>query len=364
MLSREIAENIVRETMKRLRQNINIMNTEGEIIASGDPARVGKRHEGSLEVIRTGMPLIIDADNQAEWLGSQHGINYPIVFLQQIVGSIGITGNPEDVAEFGELVKMTTELMLNQMELSSRQEWRNRTMETVIEEIVKPKYSKAKLDELLQLLQINLSPPFHIWILQTEKSMEHHSQLVRKFEEIIGSRHLLSAVENPYKVVFMIFGHSEQQIINKCQLLQSKLWHNDFPFRVGCSLETQTMEGIASSFHEAELALKLGAKHEIMSSYAGLEPISIVHLSDSEIKNRFAERIMALLSQTALETLRVFFDSNMNIQKAADELFIHKNTLQYRLKRIKESTGYDPQTFQDAASLQIAIWIIQMQPFR
>jgi carbohydrate diacid regulator len=364
MLSREIAENIVRETMKRLRQNINIMNVDGVIIASGDPSRVGKRHEGSLEVIRTGKPLIIDTGNQAEWQGSQCGINYPIVFLQQIVGSIGITGNPEEVAEFGELVKMTTELMLNQMELSSRQEWRNRTMETVIEEIVKPKYSKAKLDELLHLLQINLSPPFHIWIMQTEKSMEHHSQLVRKIDEIIGSGHLLSAVENPYRAIFIVFGLTEQQIMAKSQLLHSKLWHNDFPFRIGCSLETQTREEIASAFREAELALKLGNKHEIMNAYAGLEPISIVHLSDPDIKNKFAERVFALLSQTALETLKVFFDSNMNIQKAADELFIHKNTLLYRLKRIKESTGYDPQTFRDASSLQMAVWIIQMQPFR
>ena len=364
MLSREIAENIVRETMKRLRQNINIMNTEGEIIASGDPTRVGKRHEGSLEVIRTGKPLIIDNNNQAEWQGSQIGINYPIVFLQQIVGSIGITGNPVDVAEFGELVKMTTELMLNQMELSSRQEWRNRTMETIIEEIVKPNYSKAKLDELLLLLQINLSPPFYVWIMQTEKSMEHHSQLVRKMEAIIGNRHLLSAVGNPYRAVFVIFGLNQQQIFAKSQLLESKLWHNDFPFRVGCSLETITLESISSSFREAELALKLGDKDQIISNYAGLEPISIVHLSDTDIKNRFTERIIVNLSPTALETLKVFFDSHMNIQKAADELFIHKNTLLYRLKRIKESTGYDPQIFRDAVSLQIALWIIQLQPFR
>jgi carbohydrate diacid regulator len=364
MLSREIAENIVRETMKRLRQNINIMNVDGEIIASGDPTRVGKRHEGALEVIRTGKPLIIDIHNQAEWKGSQCGINYPIVFLQQIVGSIGITGQPKDVAEFGELVKMTTELMLNQMELSSRQEWRNRTMETVIEEMVKPNYSKAKLGELLQLLQISLSPPFHVWIMQTEKSMEHHPLLVRKIEDIIGSRHLLSAVENPYRALFIIYGLTEQQIFDKSELLQNKLWHSDFPFRVGCSLETKTLEELASAFREAEFAIKLGNKHEIMTDYAGLEPMTIVHLSDLDVKNRFVERLFPLLSQTAIETLKVFFEHNMNIHKAAEDLFIHKNTLLYRLRKIKETTGCDPQTFRDAASLQIAIWIIQMQPFR
>lgn len=361
MLSREIAESIVRETMKRLRQNINIMNAEGEIIASGDPERVGKRHEGALEVIRTGKPLIVTIHNQDEWKGSQCGINYPIVFLQQIVGSLGITGNPEDVAEFGELVKMTTELMLNQLELSSRQEWRNRTMATAIEEIIKPKFSKAKLDELLQLLQINLKPPYQVWILQTEKSLEHQPELIRRIEGIIGSSHILSSVENPYRAVFIIHGLAAKQLLDKAEAIKSKLWLLESPFHVGCSIETGTIEELSSAFQEAEFAVKLGNKHEVMVAYSGLEPLTIVYLSNPEVTDKFARRIFFELSPTAMETLKVFFASNMNIHQAAAQLFIHKNTLLYRLKKIKEITGYDPQTFQAAAFLQMALWILQIK---
>jgi carbohydrate diacid regulator len=364
MLSREIAENIVHETMKRLRQNINIMNTAGEIIASGDPTRIGKKHEGSLEVIRTGKSLIIDTHNQAEWQGSQCGINYPIVFLKQIVGSIGITGKPEDVAEFGELVKMTTELMLNQMELSTRQEWRNRTMETVMEELFKSNNSQSKIDELLQLLQISLIPPFQVWILQTEKSLEHHPLLIRKIEELFGNQHSISAVEHPHRALFIIYGLTEQQAFAKSEQLLKPLWSHDFPFRLGCSSEAKLACEIPSAFREAEFALKLGSKQEIIVSYAGLEPLTMVHTADENVKSRFVERLIPLLSPTALETLKVFFEHDMNIHKAAEELFIHKNTLLYRLRKIKESTGYDPQTFRDAAALQLAVWIIQLQPFR
>lgn len=364
MLSREIAESIVRETMKRLRQNINIMNTEGEIIASGDPTRVGEKHEGSLEVIRTGKPLIINANNQAEWQGSQCGINYPIVFLQQIVGSIGITGKPEDVAEFGELVKMTTELMLNQMELSTREEWRNRTMETLLDELFKSNFNQAKLDELVQLLQISLKPPFQVWILQTDKSLELYPLLIRKIEDLIGSQHLITAVENPHRALLVIYGLTNQQICAKREQLIIPLWSDEFPFRIGCSAEAKSSNALSAAFREAEFALKLGSKQEIISLYAGLEPLTIVHSADEDVKNRFVERLASLLSETALETLRMFFAHNMNIPKAAEELAIHKNTLHYRLRRIKETTGYDPQAFQDAATLQMAVWIIQLQPFR
>src|SRR4051812_44880098 len=112
MLNRDLAGIIVQETMRRLHRNINMMDVEGRIIASGDSKRLGERHEGALEAIRTGKPLIINEGNQVQWKGSQCGINLPILFRNEIVGAIGITGQPEEVAEFGEIVKMTTELML------------------------------------------------------------------------------------------------------------------------------------------------------------------------------------------------------------------------------------------------------------
>nr|WP_285890411.1 helix-turn-helix domain-containing protein [Halalkalibacter oceani] len=55
--------------------------------------------------------------------------------------------------------------------------------------------------------------------------------------------------------------------------------------------------------------------------------------------------------------MQTFFQYNMNITETAQALFVHRNTLMYRLKRIKEKTDYDPQLFADAVTLQIAIWI-------
>src|SRR5690554_4917559 len=100
MLTSEIATNIVRETMNRLDRNINIVNTEGYIIASGIPSRVGELHVAALEAIRSGQTIVITKNNQQLWDGALCGMNMPVSFQNQIVGAIGLTGEPEEIAEF------------------------------------------------------------------------------------------------------------------------------------------------------------------------------------------------------------------------------------------------------------------------
>ena len=59
--------------------------------------------------------------------------------------------------------------------------------------------------------------------------------------------------------------------------------------------------------------------------------------------------------ELSLQTLKTYYQNDMNVQKTAQELFIHRNTLNIRLNRIRELTGYAPQTFQDAFVLRMAI---------
>ena len=54
-----------------------------------------------------------------------------------------------------------------------------------------------------------------------------------------------------------------------------------------------------------------------------------------------------------METIRVFFRNDLNITAASKELFIHRNTLNYRLDKIKRETGLDLRTFQDAVVFRL-----------
>lgn len=59
-----------------------------------------------------------------------------------------------------------------------------------------------------------------------------------------------------------------------------------------------------------------------------------------------------------VQLLRVYFDSNGSISETSDLLFIHKNTLQYKLKKFYEKTGYDPRNISDSALIYLALQFI------
>ena len=54
-----------------------------------------------------------------------------------------------------------------------------------------------------------------------------------------------------------------------------------------------------------------------------------------------------------LDTVRVFFRSDLNLTAASRQLFIHRNTLNYRLDKIKKAFGLDLRTFQDAVVFKL-----------
>ena len=94
-ISRNLAENIVKEMAEIIDRNINYININGEIIASTDEIRVGTYHEGAKIVIDENRTLIIEYDNQ--YAGTKKGINLPVKFNNKTVGVIGISGKKEEV---------------------------------------------------------------------------------------------------------------------------------------------------------------------------------------------------------------------------------------------------------------------------
>ncbi len=77
ILTEEMATLIVKETAKRTKTNINIMNFNGVIIASFDKSRIGTLHEGAIEVLKQEKTVVINQEDSLHFKGTQAGINLP-----------------------------------------------------------------------------------------------------------------------------------------------------------------------------------------------------------------------------------------------------------------------------------------------
>ena len=111
-LSTQSAQRIVAEIGGIVGQNINMMDAQGYIIASTDPARIGFLHEGARQIIEERLPeLYIRARRR---LSQRAPLNLPITHRGDIVGVIGITGEYGQVIGYGQVVKKMTEILIRE----------------------------------------------------------------------------------------------------------------------------------------------------------------------------------------------------------------------------------------------------------
>lgn len=110
-ISKRNAMRIVSEISEVIPQHINIMDEKGIIIGSTDQTRIGEMHEGAQKIITEKIDrLIINRTDKLS--GVRAGINLPILCEGEIVGVVGITGEPENTVKYGQIIKKMTEVLV------------------------------------------------------------------------------------------------------------------------------------------------------------------------------------------------------------------------------------------------------------
>lgn len=74
-----------------------------------------------------------------------------------------------------------------------------------------------------------------------------------------------------------------------------------------------------------------------------------------DTRNHFLQKTISGLSTQDLDIIKVYFSEDMSLIRTCGKLYLHKNTLQYKLNRIHKITGLNPRKFQDAVLLYLAV---------
>lgn len=132
------------------------------------------------------------------------------------------------------------------------------------------------------------------------------------------------------------------------------------------SVATQ-LKDIARSFKEAQVAVEIGKVFDdsiTMMSYENLGigrliyqlPTTLCEIFLSEV---FKKGSVESLDEETLFTIQKFFENNLNVSETSRKLFVHRNTLVYRLEKIKKLTGLDLREFDNAIVLKVALMVKQ-----
>lgn len=126
------------------------------------------------------------------------------------------------------------------------------------------------------------------------------------------------------------------------------------------------LKEVSKSYKEAKMALDVGKifyADKAVVSYSSLGigrliyqlPVNLCQMFMEEI---FGENREELLDEEILTTVNTFLDNNLNVSETARKLFVHRNTLLYRLEKLQKSTGLDIRVFDDALTLKIALMVV------
>ena len=69
------------------------------------------------------------------------------------------------------------------------------------------------------------------------------------------------------------------------------------------------------------------------------------------------------LDDETLTTINKFFENNLNVSETSRQLFVHRNTLVYRIEKLEMSTGLDIRTFEDALTFKIALMVVSYMKY-
>lgn len=127
----------------------------------------------------------------------------------------------------------------------------------------------------------------------------------------------------------------------------------------------QELKDVSKSYKEAKMALEVGKifyaeKNVVAYSTLGIGrliyqlPVNLCKIFMEEI---FGDNIPTDLDEETLTTLNKFFENNLNVSETSRQLFVHRNTLVYRIEKIQKSTGLDLRKFDDALTFKIALMV-------
>ncbi len=134
---------------------------------------------------------------------------------------------------------------------------------------------------------------------------------------------------------------------------------------VGIGTVANHLRELAKSYKEAQIAIEVGKVFDTEKYIINYENLGIgrliyqlpTTLCEMFLQEVFKKNPIDALDQETLFTIHKFFENNLNVSETARKLFVHRNTLVYRLEKIKKLTGLDLREFDDAITFKVALMV-------
>jgi carbohydrate diacid regulator len=384
MLTPELAQEIAASITAAIGFNVLITDRQGRVIGSADPSRVGTLHEASVSVVRRRTEEWHDPEAARRLSGVRPGITLPLTLGHEVVGTVGITGDPVVVRPFGEIVRRQTEIILRQTALLRLELRRERAVEQLVADIAsfqegvvdaEPLRTRAgelgfvvDLPRAVVVVAVDLQPaapgpesavdtdPRQVPVRLAMEVFQAAGDLVAP----VGAAAVAVLADlvprgGPERCVEVLHELGGALVRRIEQRLGAGSW-------VGIGAPASGLAELPRSYHEAWSALRIGRRmmpgvrvHDardfrLWDLLMGVAPRQRHDFARAVLGTLTAQRGWPELRRTVIALV----EHGLRLTETAQVLHIHRNTLLYRLKRLSTVVGGDVRTPRVAIALYLA----------
>lgn len=356
MISNQILQNTLEGLKNITRTDLSVMDVEGQILATTS--------EGAEAFVDTAKGFV-ESPADSQTVGDCH--YFKIYEEQQLEYVLLSYGESEDAYMIGKITCFQIQNLL----VAYRERF---DKDNFIKNLL--------LDNLLLVDIYNRAKKLHIEtevkrvVFIVELNRDREGNELEKIRSIFEgkSRDFVTAVDEKNIIVVKEVAPKEKyEDLSKTAEVILGLFRKkmDKNIHVAYGTIVSDIKEVSRSYKEARMALDVGKiffeeKHIIAYSQLGIGRLIYqlpIPLCKMFIKEIFDGKSPDDFDEETLTTIDKFFENSLNVSETARQLYIHRNTLVYRLDKIQKTTGLDLRVFEDAITFQIALMVVKYMKY-
>ncbi|WP_413285708.1 CdaR family transcriptional regulator [Vibrio sp. MA40-2] len=362
-LKESLAQRIVERTNRITNYPIVVMDKKGYIIASTNPARMYQKHGGAILAMSQLKTIEISSSMLTEYPNIMSGINLPIMYNDEPIGVIGIAGPLEDVRPLGEMIKMAAELVVEYMSMIEIIRHTERKGEEFLLECIDSETPAKHIINRASMLKVDFEQSFAMVIIESCSDFDNKEVIIALKSWPV--KHIMAEYSSNIIVVMIYIVDCNQRdysLMQDWQNFKTYLVKNLSP-NTFCAIGSVYSDiiNLPMAFESAQSVLKSGQRLFPKQRFFQYSDLEIPALFNGVFSNWQLEKIHRYLKAlehkdpSFIEGLICWFENDCDIKKAAEKLFIHPNTLRYRIKRAEEICGLNLSEYKDKCRLYFSL---------
>lgn len=356
MISNQILQNTVDGVNGITKMDLCVMDTEGNVLAATSEDFSGFEADGQSfvqspadsQVIHECQFFKIYDDTQLEYI-------------------VVIRGDSEDVYTIGKMLVLQIQGLL--VAYKERYDKDNFIKNLLLDNLLMVDiFNRAKK------LHIEMNAKRVVFMIETNKEKDSGAlETVRSMFATQTQDFITAVDEKSIILVKELRGKEKIEDLEKTAAVIVDMLNTEAMSRVHVAFGTvvNDLKEVSRSYKEAKMALDVGKifyAEKKVSAYNTLGigrliyqlPINLCRIFIDEI---FGSNVPSELDEETLTTINKFFENNLNVSETSRQLFVHRNTLVYRIEKLEVSTGLDIRTFEDALTFKIALMVVNYMKY-